>query len=346
MNSEVQPIIQQRLDHAEIWLKQARRDRAAVERILGQFAYRKYQHLTRNPDIAVYLLQQAVEKTAKSLMFAAGEDEDSLRKQYGHNSLLVVLDFIRQRFTNESYRTMLDSLLEYQTLGVSSADEALRATDNLIDKVKSRDLRDLAVLPPDAICIMVELMSNLHKQTITSTKKLLRAKTSVTVDPSKVGDSSAADYIMAVATAAMRRDQLAPDVLVAVKSLVDPVALGWIETWRKAERYSLTIIRDKLLSDLILPQLWTLPTLYMLAALTFPHEASSRYPAPLDAPSDAVEASRREKLGTQHYQNSLGIVAQLPALHQLTRLVLDSTGPLLIHAVESSDDYYQVQQAT
>ena len=93
------------------------------------------------------------------------------------------------------------------------------------------------------------------KETVASTKRVLRAKTTVTVDPSKVGDSSAADYIMAVATAAMRRDQLAPDVLATVKSLVDPVALGWIETWRNAERSSLTIIRDKMLSDLILPQL-------------------------------------------------------------------------------------------
>ena len=279
MNSEVQPSIQQRLDHAEIWLKQARRDRATVERILGQFAHRNYQHLPRNPDIAVYLLQQAVEKAAKSLMFAAGEDEDSLRKQYGHNSLLIVLDFIRQRFTNESYRTMFDSLLEYQALGVSSADEALRATDNLIQNVKSRNLRDLAVLPPDAMCVMIDLMANLHKQTVATTKRLLRAKTSVTVDPSRVSDSSAADYIMAVATAAIRRDQLAPDVEATVRSLVDTVALGWIETWRSAERSSLIIIRDKMISDLILPQLWTLPALYMLAALTFPHEGSSRYPA-------------------------------------------------------------------
>ena len=115
------------------------------------------------------------------------------------------------------------------------------------------------------------------------------------------------------------------------------MALGWIETWRNTEKSSLTIIRDKMISDLILPQLWTLPTLYMLAALTFPHEASSRYPAPLGAPPDAVEASRCEKLGTQHYNNSLGIVAQLPALHQLTRLVLDSMKPLLVHAVESSE---------
>ncbi len=342
MDSEIQPSPQQRLEHAEIWLKQARRDRAAVERILGQFAQRNHDHLPRTPDTAIYLLQQAVEKAAKSLMFASGEDEDTLRKQYGHNSLLVVLEFIRQRFTDESYRTMFDSLLEYQSLGAHSVDEALKATDDLIHKAKSRNLRELAVLPPDAMRIMVELMANLHKQTVAAAKRLLRAKTSVTVDPSSVADSSAGDYIMAVATAAMRRNQLAPDVEAAVRSVVDSVALGWIETWRKFERGSLTIIRDKMLSDLILPQLWTLPALYMLAALTFPHEASCRYPAPWNAPTDAIEAARHEKLGTQHYTNSLGIVAQLPALHQLTRLVLDSMGPLLIHAVESSDDHYQV----
>ena len=337
MDSRVQPSPTQRLEHAEAWLKQARRDRMTVERILGRPTLRKSQHLAPSPETAVYLLQQAVEKAAKSLMFAAGEDEDTLRKEYSHNSLLVILDFIRQRFTDESYRKMFNSLLNYRPLGVGNADEAIRATEDLIHKAKSGTLRELAVLSPDAMSVKVGLMLNLHNQTTTVTNRLLRAKTSVTVDPSTAADSSATDYIMDVETAAIRRNQLAPDMEEAVRGLVDPVALGWNETWRRTERSRMSIIRDRVLSEVILPQSWTLPALYMLAALTFPHAVSCRYPAPWDAPTDAIEAARRGKLGTQHYTDSLGIVAQLPALHQLTRLVLDSMGPLLSRTVESSD---------
>ena len=337
MDSKVQLSPQQRLEHAEIWLRQARQDRSIVERILGRSVQPKHRHLPRNPQVAVYLLQQAVEKAVKSLMFAAGKDEDILRRRYGHNSLLVMLDFIRQRFSDEPYRQMFDSLLEYQSLGFSSADEALKATDNLIKQVNNRNLRELAALSPDAMSVMVELTDNHRKQTIALTNRLLSPKTFVTIDASNVADSSAADYIMAVATAAMRRDQLAADVEASVRKIIDPVALEWIESWRASESIRLPIIREKMLSDLILPQFWTLPALYMLAALTFPHEASSRYPAPWNAPSDPLEAARCDKMGVQHYTASLGAVVQLPALHQLTRLVLDSMRPLLVHAVESTD---------
>ena len=100
----------------------------------------------------------------------------------------------------------------------------------------------------------------------------------------------------------------------------------------------MTIIRDNLINDVVLPLTWTLPALYMLAALTFPHEATARYPAPWDAPDDAIEAAKLGKLGTRHYTESLGIVEQLRQIHDLTALMLANMKPLLLHAVESSEN--------
>ena len=101
------------------------------------------------------MLQQAIEKAAKSLMFAAGENEDTLRRKYGHNSLIAVLEFVRQRFSNQTYRQMFDVLSEPHSLGARDAEEALRATDSLMRKAKSKDLLDLAVLSPDTMGEMV-----------------------------------------------------------------------------------------------------------------------------------------------------------------------------------------------
>lgn len=79
-------------------------------------------------------------------------------------------------------------------------------------------------------------------------------------------------------------------------------------------------------------------------SLTILYEFSSLHLFPLDAQTFAVEVSRREKPGTHSYKNSLGNVARFPALHRLTRFILDSMGHLLIHPVESSDGCCRVKQ--
>ena len=279
----MQPDSVLRLVHAEAWLSQARRDSAVVERILGTYAMRNYQHLPESPESAVYMLQQAVEKAAKSLMFAAGENEDTLRRRYGHNSLIAVLEFIRQRFRNQTYTKMFDVLSGAHSLGVRNAEEALGATDDLMRKARSKDLLDLAVLSPDAMGEMVGLLTNIREQTVSVSRRLIRPRVSVKVDASRLAESSATEYILAVATAAMQSDQLAPEAVTKARTALESADLDWINAWKESKESEVTISRERLMNDVILPLSWTLPALYMLAALTFPHEATARYPAPWDA---------------------------------------------------------------
>ena len=75
--------------------------------------------------------------------------------------------------------------------------------------------------------------------------------------------------------------------------------------------------------------------LVLLAALTFPHEASARYPAPMDTPTDAIEAASRGRLGVQHYTDTLGIVSRFHDLNSLAGLVLEYMDPLLDRAYQS-----------
>ena len=335
----MQPDSVLRLVHAEAWLSQARRDSAVVERILGTYAMRNYQHLPESPESAVYMLQQAVEKAAKSLMFAAGENEDTLRRRYGHNSLIAVLEFIRQRFRNQTYTKMFDVLSGAHSLGVRNAEEALGATDDLMRKARSKDLLDLAVLSPDAMGEMVGLLTKIREQTVSVSRRLIRPRVSVKVDASRLAESSATEYILAVATAAMQSDQLAPEAVTKARTALESADLDWINAWKESKESEVTISRERLMNDVILPLSWTFPALYMLAALTFPHEATARYPAPWDAPNDAIEAARCGKLGTIHYTRSLGVVDKLPQLHRLTKTVLENMRPLLVHAIEYSTDF-------
>ena len=88
----------------------------------------------------------------------------------------------------------------------------------------------------------------------------------------------------------MHRDRLSAESEGAFKDVVAPIASELVEQFRGADRSVVTVPRDWILSEFVLPS-WALSTLYVLAALTFPHEASARYPAPMDAPTDAIEAA-------------------------------------------------------
>lgn len=68
-----------RQEQSRAWMAQARRDCGAVERLLGP----KPQHLPHTPEIAVYLLQQSVEKAVRALMVAVAFLIWWLSLQYG-----------------------------------------------------------------------------------------------------------------------------------------------------------------------------------------------------------------------------------------------------------------------
>ena len=132
----------------------------------------------------------------------------------------------------------------------------------------------------------------------------------------------------------MHRDRLSAESEGAFKDVVAPIASELVEQFREAEQSVVTVPRDWILSEFVLPS-WALSTLYVLAALTFPHEASARYPAPMDAPTDAIEAASRGRLGIQHYTETLGIVSRFHELSRLASLVLDNMDPLLDRAYQS-----------
>ena len=132
----------------------------------------------------------------------------------------------------------------------------------------------------------------------------------------------------------MHRDRLSAESEGAFKDVVAPIASELVEQFREAEQSVVTVPRDRILSEFALPS-WALSTLYVLAALTFPHEASARYPTPMDAPTDAIEAASRGWLGIQHYTETLGIVSRFHELNRLACLVLENMDPLLDRAYQS-----------
>ena len=325
------------LAQARVWLERGRQDYAELQRSLEHRRLPWPRHrIPPDPPVAVYLLQQSIEKTAKSLMIAVGENEYILsRPPYSHNTLATVLKFIERQINRPHLRDAFDNFSRHPNLGIPSSTSALDAIDNLVRSTrKKRDYYELAVLPPDVMQALTALMMDFRSRITAGIEELLPSSTTLRIDTRGVSDSSASEFLYELSTAFVHRDRLSAESEDAFKDVVAPIASELVEQFREADQSMVTVPRDWILSELVLPS-WALSTLYLLAALTFPHEASARYPAPMDAPTDATEAASRGRLGVQHYTETLGIVSRFHELNRLACLVLENMEPLLDRAYQS-----------
>ena len=324
-----------RQEQSKAWLNQARRDCGAVERLLGP----KPQHLPDTPEVAVYLLQQSVEKAVKALMVADGKDEKDFPREFRHNSLKVVLDYLARRFALPVFGQTMDTLSRDPVMGLPNAIEALLAFESVKGMLQAGEFRNLAVMPADEMRPVVQLIADLHNAIESGVRGLLASRTRVEVDLDKLSSSSAMDYLWEVVNNLfVYSPALSGEATAVAKALIGNLASEMPERTSEDEELDILINRDSLLSNWIMPHLWTPISLYLLAALTYPHEASSRYPAQYGAPEDPREAFQQGTLGSAHYYTEdLGIVVMLPDIHRWTRVTLDSMTPMLEVAASSTE---------
>ena len=92
-----EPTISGPHSRAKIWLKRARADHLAMGKLIGTLNH-KSRRRPSDAALAVYMLQQSVEKAAKALLVATGESESSIRRIHGHRSLAIFLDYLRRKY--------------------------------------------------------------------------------------------------------------------------------------------------------------------------------------------------------------------------------------------------------
>ena len=74
-------------ERAARWLERARLDYEGLKRLMEPLS---------DPPLAVYLLQQCVEKAVKALLVANGQDEATMKRTFSHNSLRAYLVHFRR----------------------------------------------------------------------------------------------------------------------------------------------------------------------------------------------------------------------------------------------------------
>jgi hypothetical protein len=256
-----------------IWIERSRKDYEAAKLLK-----------TKDPALAIYLLQQCIEKSVKALAVASGKfnSSDFKKTKFRHNSKELLIELWQNLATGESSST-LTSICDLADPPEADLVEALQYTI------------ELKHLPLFSSPFNFEQNDTLRLSLRINGKKLVYLYQYSESPPSLVLietrlESSETKSLIDLAV------QLFLDS--GMKVLVAPSG-----SERRKIKASLEsqFLKDKLLF-----------TLFLLAALTCGHEASTRYPR-----------CPRDKIGCQHYTDDLPIVKHIGLLYE----VLDTALP-------------------
>lgn len=331
------------LEYSYGWFVRAQRDFNAFK-MLVKFNRDSHDAVPcKDPALAVYLLQQSIEKAAKAVAAATGKYSYSRLKSHGHNSLVMLLDF---------YQEILNMMVSGE--GIGAVFEAFGLdVGNGVDKVSSLKMaaakkpkdrqkgevlysEQFATASADEIDGILDFLLLLRNDAfLGALKKIFGPHSRVTINGEGLDTRTSEDLVASFSREAGKQlnfPELSQVQLKAMSKLLDILAHGPLEQEHVAGK-RFTVTRD---TTGQLGQ-WSLIALIFLAAFTFPHESTSRYPGP-----------RRKKatyapLGCEDYNQSRGLVNRFGRLGYVTMLVLNELKPELevvsaFFSVLESDD--------
>ena len=316
------------LEKANKWLRRAQMDFNAFKRMVP--FNRKMHKGVRciDPALAVYLLQQTIEKAAKSIAVATGKYSDGRLRSHSHNSLKILLDF---------YRESLNTIIKIPGLNAVGMgfgidfSEGLNKILNLIVEVGKTSKERIAdetlyreqfAMATDAgIENMLNMLLLLRSSAfIGIPKSIFGPHGKIVIDKHKLNTSTPKDFVSSVFSELEKKLNIPRISENTIKLLEDIVGLlatdGIID---QGDEKNIVVERpiDEQLGQ------WALIALLVLAMYTFPHESTTRYPRP------SGKKQVTGPLGYEDYDDSLGIVSQLARIGYLTMLTLDGIGPEL-----------------
>jgi hypothetical protein len=327
---------QQNFEASKKWLARARMDFSAFKKIAP---FDKNTHkIIRCTDqaIAVYLLQQSIEKATKAVAVATGRYSDKKLRSHGHNSLDVLLGFYNENLTAITSQTDLNAF--GTGLGIDFGD-GLNKIVNLrgeLDKT-SKDRKNGEILfaeqfakaTPIEINDILNFIFVIRTIFIQAPKSIFGAHSKVEINTENFNletPESIASSMFEELNKKLNLPQLSENKRKLLEDYVKMVAPNGIP--KEITGKNVTI--EKPTSDQL--GQWSLIALLILAMYTFPHESTTRYPRSKN------KNETQYPLGYEDYNENLGIVCNLGRMAYLTMLVLDEIEPEL----ESIASFYPV----
>jgi hypothetical protein len=309
------------VEHARRWLDRAIKDLALFKKLVP--FDKRSNKLVRcsDPALAIYLLQQSVEKAVKSAAIASGQYKPrDFRSYFRHNSLALIID-LNTKIVTQLQAIGLGSVATMMGIDLVDGGSKLAALENqimgvapLLDKNGRKvDFRT------ESIRIPLEIINQILDMVIQHRKLLLDAiRTAFNILP----------------TMGIRKDyDMVDNPQEFLKRFADSVTANLRVRPLSEEQLKVPLEFIKLTSDLGFSPadelkrrdtitnylgVWAFSNaLLFLSYLTFAHEDTTRYP--LRRKGD-IEMG---KIGCDDYDDSLGIVTRIARVGYATSLTLN-----------------------
>lgn len=241
--------------------------------------------------LALYLIQQSAEKACKALLLEWGDSFDAVFR-IGHKPLKVFLKFAKMVMEKADMTPAIT-----QIIGENSYD----ALDRFVND--QEQWANLAVMLPEAVSALLSVRNVLNDQHAMKLKHFPRYRKLVFV-ATPIGSAGMVAHEIAKKLPNFHHK----DTMEFARFFIN---IRWND-FSDATGRLVTVPITKRQMDWYLKRVNAYVGLFVLSAITFPHEAYARYPARPDSPPDGLEAirgKRKGKFGIQHYDNRIGAFA-------------------------------------
>lgn len=312
------------LEYAQRWLDRAIKDFEAFHRLVPFDKRTRKTIRCSDPALAVYLLQQSVEKAVKAAAIASGQYKTKdFTNYYKHNSLALILNL------NKKIITKIDVLgLKPVTdlMGIDLADGNLKLRD-LENQVMGGTLNSMPEsekkvnFKEESIHISPEVIDDILNRIMKARTSILDIIRSVFSHLPELGIRKGFETVEnPEEIVQILSDKITSDL--KFRSPSEAQLKAPVEFTKILSKHSVQLTDELNRTDMINAYLglWSFSiALYLLTYLTFAHESPSRYPRK----PGKVDKLRLDKLGCEDYDEGLGIVNRIGRIGYVTSLTLN-----------------------
>lgn len=286
--------------------------------------------------LAVYLLQQSIEKATKAVAVATGRYSDKRLRSHGHNSLDVLLGFYREILPTITSQPDLDAI--GKGLGIDFS-EGLNKIINLSGELgkTSKDRKPGEILYEEQfaqanatqINSILNLLTTLRAVFVEIPRSIFGPHGKVEINTENLNMETPTSFVSSAVEELGKQlnlPQVSEDNLKLLEDIVKLAAPNGIVNKDNEKNVVIQKPTTEQLGH------WSVIALLILAMYTFPHESTTRYPSPSN------KEETRSPSGYEDYNETLGIVNELGRMAYLTMLALDEIEPEL----ESIASFYPV----
>lgn len=309
------------LENARKWLRRSHKDLAGFKALV-RFNKQNYRNVRcSDPALAVYLLQQALEKAVKAVAIASSQYlPTDIKKAFSHNSFDLLMDFYSKTLS-QIHELNLDGIYMMMAgITAAEADGRISVTHRMQSK------HEMAMASPDVVETFLRRIESIRKSAILDTlRDVFGPHTKIKTHEVNRQAGTIEDTVSTfekIWTTNLGQPPLTDEQLALATSMADKFTELGHQLGIKGET-SKFITVDRSTKTWL--SVWALVALMILAYLTTPHESSSRYPRL----PQVVKGSMPKDLDCDDYDQTLGIVKHLGYAGYVTELVLGDIDEIL-----------------